>query len=177
MDLFRVKNINNIKEVDDSNSLKRNLSTFDILFLGIGAVIGTGVFVMTGVAAANYAGPAIMISYLIAGISAIFVALKEEKLDWFNKLLEIGADINILDEEGNNILHQILKYELKNNIYQLIETLIDKGIDIYQENNNGISPYSISITIADNHLNSIMNKKSIENIEETSNSNSRSGIN
>ncbi|MFN7039312.1 MAG: amino acid permease [Alphaproteobacteria bacterium] len=75
MNLFRVKNLNSINEVASNSSLKRSLTAADILLLGIGAVIGTGVFVMTGVAAANYAGPAIVFSYLLAGVSAIFVAL------------------------------------------------------------------------------------------------------
>lgn len=75
MNLFRTKDLSKINEINQSNSLKRSLTTIDILLLGIGAVIGTGVFVMTGVAAASHAGPSIIISYMLAGLSAIFVAL------------------------------------------------------------------------------------------------------
>ena len=56
-------------------SLKRSLTAWDLTLLGIGAVIGTGIFVLTGTAAANQAGPAIMLSYLAAGIACGFAAL------------------------------------------------------------------------------------------------------
>jgi basic amino acid/polyamine antiporter, APA family len=56
-------------------SLKRSLSAWDLTLLGIGAIIGTGIFVLTGTAAANQAGPAIMASYLAAGLACAFAAL------------------------------------------------------------------------------------------------------
>ncbi|MFV9875214.1 MAG: amino acid permease [Rickettsiales endosymbiont of Dermacentor nuttalli] len=74
MNLFRVKNIL-VQDVNSAYSLKKSLGALDILLMGIGAVIGTGVFVMTGVTAAQYTGPAIMLSFLFAGLSSIFVAL------------------------------------------------------------------------------------------------------
>jgi APA family basic amino acid/polyamine antiporter len=55
--------------------LKRSLSAWDLTLLGIGAIIGTGIFVLTGTAAANQAGPAIMGSYLAAGLACGFAAL------------------------------------------------------------------------------------------------------
>src|ERR671925_960136 len=55
--------------------LKRSLTAWDLTLLGIGAVIGTGIFVLTGTAAANQAGPAIMMSYLAAGVACGFAAL------------------------------------------------------------------------------------------------------
>ena len=55
--------------------LKRSLSAWDLTLLGIGAIIGTGIFVLTGTAAANQAGPAIMLSYLAAGVACGFAAL------------------------------------------------------------------------------------------------------
>src|SRR5919109_4160348 len=55
--------------------LKRSLTAWDLTLLGIGAVIGTGIFVLTGTAAANQAGPAIMMSYLAAGLACAFAAL------------------------------------------------------------------------------------------------------
>lgn len=55
--------------------LKRSLTALDLTLLGIGAIIGTGIFVLTGTAAANQAGPAIMISYLAAGVACGFAAL------------------------------------------------------------------------------------------------------
>ena len=56
-------------------SLKRTLSALDLTLLGIGAIIGTGIFVLTGTAAANQAGPAIVLSYVLAGLACSFAAL------------------------------------------------------------------------------------------------------
>jgi APA family basic amino acid/polyamine antiporter len=58
-----------------SKALRRSLSAWDLTLLGIGAIIGTGIFVLTGTAAANQAGPAIMVSYLVAGLACGFAAL------------------------------------------------------------------------------------------------------
>lgn len=58
-----------------SKGLRRALSAFDLTLLGIGAIIGTGIFVLTGTAAANQAGPAIAVSYLVAGLACAFAAL------------------------------------------------------------------------------------------------------
>ncbi len=55
--------------------LKRSLTAWDLTLLGVGAIIGTGIFVLTGTAAANQAGPAIMGSYLAAGLACAFAAL------------------------------------------------------------------------------------------------------
>lgn len=62
------------------SELKRSLNTFDLTLMGIGAIIGAGVFVLTGVAAATEAGPAIIISYIIAGMAAMFAALSYAEL-------------------------------------------------------------------------------------------------
>jgi APA family basic amino acid/polyamine antiporter len=56
-------------------ALRRTLGAWDLTLLGIGGIIGTGIFVLTGTAAANQAGPAIMLSYLAAGLSCGFAAL------------------------------------------------------------------------------------------------------
>src|SRR5918994_4575361 len=55
--------------------LRRTLSAFDLTLLGIGAIIGTGIFVLTGTAAANQAGPSITMSYMVAGLACGFAAL------------------------------------------------------------------------------------------------------
>ncbi len=60
--------------------LKRCLSAFDLTLLGIGAIIGAGIFVLTGIAAATKAGPAIVMSYTIAGIACSFAALSYAEL-------------------------------------------------------------------------------------------------
>ena len=58
-----------------SKALKRTLTAMDLTLLGIGAIIGTGIFVLTGTAAANQAGPAIVMSYVMAGLVCAFAAL------------------------------------------------------------------------------------------------------
>src|SRR6267378_2717276 len=57
------------------HSLKRALGPTNLISLGIGAIIGTGIFVLTGAAAANYAGPAIVLSFILAGVGCIFAGL------------------------------------------------------------------------------------------------------
>ena len=54
-----------VDDVEKGKHLKRTLTAFDLTLLGIGAIIGTGIFVLTGTAAANQAGPAITLSYVI----------------------------------------------------------------------------------------------------------------
>ncbi len=78
--LFRTKSIESIIEGAQKNSLKKTLGAFDLILLGIGCTIGTGIFVLTGVAAAEYAGPAISISYLLAGLACIFAGLAYTEL-------------------------------------------------------------------------------------------------
>ncbi|MEW5783852.1 MAG: amino acid permease [Bacillota bacterium] len=56
-------------------SLKRRLGAVDLVSMGIGAIIGTGIFVLTGVAAANYAGPGAVLSFVLAGAAAALAAL------------------------------------------------------------------------------------------------------
>ncbi len=55
--------------------LKQCLGAWDLTLLGIGAIIGTGIFVLTGVAAATQAGPAIVLSFVVAGLCSAFAAM------------------------------------------------------------------------------------------------------
>lgn len=55
--------------------MKKTLNWFDLLWFGIGSIMGAGVFVITGQATNNYAGPAVLLSYLISGISAMLSVL------------------------------------------------------------------------------------------------------
>ncbi|MGH9710187.1 MAG: amino acid permease, partial [Candidatus Acidiferrales bacterium] len=57
------------------HSLKRSLGPINLVTLGIGAIIGAGIFTLTGVAAAQFAGPAIVLSFVVAGIGCIFAGL------------------------------------------------------------------------------------------------------
>ena len=60
---------------DDEGDLKRALGPIHLITLGIGAIIGAGIFVLTGRAAAQYAGPAIVFSFILAGIACAFAGL------------------------------------------------------------------------------------------------------
>jgi APA family basic amino acid/polyamine antiporter len=66
-----------LKESQESgeHSLKRVLGPLNLITLGIGAIIGAGIFVLTGSAAANYAGPAIVLSFVLAGTACLFAGL------------------------------------------------------------------------------------------------------
>jgi APA family basic amino acid/polyamine antiporter len=59
----------------EGHQLSRTLGPFSITAMGIGAIIGAGIFVLTGTAAAQYAGPAIMLSFVLGGIACAFVGL------------------------------------------------------------------------------------------------------
>jgi APA family basic amino acid/polyamine antiporter len=78
LQIFRTKPI--ASHNDNSNGLKRCLSKWDLAFLGVGAIIGTGIFVLTGIAAATQAGPAIVVSFIIAGFACGFAALSYAEL-------------------------------------------------------------------------------------------------
>ncbi|MGZ4160993.1 MAG: amino acid permease [Neobacillus sp.] len=72
---FRKKSIHTMIAQSRKVELNRTLGLFDLIFLGVGCVIGTGIFVVTGVVAAQSAGPAIIISFIIAGIACALAAL------------------------------------------------------------------------------------------------------
>ena len=75
--LFIKKSVKSLLEEasDKRHTLKRSLTSLNLIALGIGAIIGAGLFVLTGEAAAEYAGPGITISFVIAGVLAMFAAL------------------------------------------------------------------------------------------------------
>lgn len=75
--LFRKKPV----EPEKCNSqLLPVLSAWDLTLLGVGAIIGTGIFVLTGVAAATQAGPAVVLSFIVAGLACAFAALSYAEL-------------------------------------------------------------------------------------------------
>lgn len=77
MSLFRTKPIG---DCNADTGLKRALGPLDLTFLGIGAIIGAGIFVLTGVAAATQAGPGIVIAFVIAGTVCALAALSYAEL-------------------------------------------------------------------------------------------------
>ncbi len=64
-----------LEEAKGENRLRRVLGPVQLTSLGVGAIIGTGIFVLTGVAAHDKAGPALMLSFVVSGIACIFAAL------------------------------------------------------------------------------------------------------
>jgi APA family basic amino acid/polyamine antiporter len=77
MDVLRTKSIEqSIKDTEESeHKLKKDLSAWDLTVFGIGVIIGTGIFVLTGIAAATKAGPAVSLSFVAAGIACALAAL------------------------------------------------------------------------------------------------------
>ena len=73
--LFIRKSVEQMHSEHAQGELKRSLNAFNLISLGIGCIIGTGIFVLTGRAAAMFAGPGIMISFIITGLLCAFVAL------------------------------------------------------------------------------------------------------
>ena len=80
MSFLHKKSFESIRELGRTSGLSKTLGAFDLILLGLGAIIGTGVFVVTGIVAAKYAGPAVMLSYVIAGVTCVFVALAYTEL-------------------------------------------------------------------------------------------------
>lgn len=75
MNLFRTKSIEQMRAAAENSGMAKTLGAFDLILLGIGCVIGTGIFVLTGVAAAKYAGPAVTISFILSGLACALAGL------------------------------------------------------------------------------------------------------
>ena len=75
--LFATKSIEQLSQEASSGSsgLRRVLGPWHLTLLGIGAIVGAGIFVITGIAAAQYAGPAVTISFMLAGVTCAFAGL------------------------------------------------------------------------------------------------------
>jgi basic amino acid/polyamine antiporter, APA family len=76
MNVLRRKSVTQLQaEALTDTRLKRALGATNLTALGIGAIIGTGIFVLTGTVAAQNAGPAVVLSFVLAGVASIFAAL------------------------------------------------------------------------------------------------------
>jgi APA family basic amino acid/polyamine antiporter len=75
--MFQTKSVERILAQAENNphGFKRTLTPLNLVLLGVGGIIGAGIFVLTGQAAANYAGPAIVLSFILSGIGCAFAAL------------------------------------------------------------------------------------------------------
>ena len=79
-DIFVRKSVEQMHAEHEHGELKRTLGATNLVLLGIGCIIGTGIFVLTGRAAAQFAGPAIIISFIVTGTLCALVALSYAEL-------------------------------------------------------------------------------------------------
>ena len=77
---FKKKTLEDFSAQREGSGMLRTLSTLDLTFLGIGGIIGSGVFVLTGIGAARYAGPGIVLSFIAAGLLCMLVGLAYAEL-------------------------------------------------------------------------------------------------
>src|SRR5690349_7626913 len=78
MGLWSTKSLERLRaeaESEGAGTLRRSLGVVHLTMLGVGATIGAGIFVLTGTAAAQYAGPAIVLSFVLAGVGCLFAGL------------------------------------------------------------------------------------------------------
>jgi APA family basic amino acid/polyamine antiporter len=77
MSLFRKKSLSSLLQhaADSEKGLKRTLTAWSLIALGIGAIIGAGLFVRTAAAAGGHAGPAVTLSFIIAAVGCAFAGL------------------------------------------------------------------------------------------------------
>ena len=75
MSLFTKKSVTELRLDAERGSLRRSLGPLNLTALGIGSIIGTGIFVLTGTAASQHAGPALVLSMVIAGVGCAFAGL------------------------------------------------------------------------------------------------------
>src|SRR5216117_2908067 len=74
--LFRTKPLSMLlEEMKGEHRLRRILGPVQLTALGVGAIIGTGIFILTGIAAHDRTGPALMVSYVVAGLACVFAGL------------------------------------------------------------------------------------------------------
>lgn len=72
---FIRKSVESVRAEADQTGLHRSLGPIQLILLGIGCIVGAGVYVMTGAAAANYAGPAVILSFAMAAVACALIAL------------------------------------------------------------------------------------------------------
>ncbi|MGZ7049061.1 MAG: amino acid permease [Methanobacterium sp.] len=73
--IFKRKSINDLLIDKGDKSLKRAIGPFSLIIMGLGCIIGAGIFIVTGVASASYSGPALVLSFIISAVACVFTAL------------------------------------------------------------------------------------------------------
>ena len=83
MSILRRKTFDDLMANAEEKKLTKALGAFDLTMLGLGIIIGTGIFVLTGIGAAKYAGPGLMLSFVLAAVTCAFVCLAYSELASF----------------------------------------------------------------------------------------------
>lgn len=73
--IFAKKPINDLSLDNNDKALKRSIGPINLIIMGLGCIIGAGIFIVTGVASAHYSGPALVLSFVLSAIACIFTAL------------------------------------------------------------------------------------------------------
>lgn len=76
----RRKTVEQAVQASETSGLRRTMGPFHLTMLGVGSTVGAGIYVMAGTAAANYAGPAVVLSFVIAGFACLFTAFSYAEL-------------------------------------------------------------------------------------------------
>src|SRR3546814_1896733 len=108
-------------EPDDTHgpTLRRTLGPWGLTALGIGAVIGGGIFVITGQAAADHAGPAVILSFILAAICSTFTALRsEEHTSELQSLMRISYAVFCLKKKNKHTVQTTNKHYTYRETYQ-----------------------------------------------------------
>ena len=82
MGLFTKKSLGELRQQAEGSPLRRSLGPVSLTALGIGSIIGTGIFVLTGTAASQNAGPALVLSMVSAAVGCAFAGLCCAALAW-----------------------------------------------------------------------------------------------
>lgn len=73
--IFRKKSVDQLLHQHGKIQLNKTLGAFDLMLLGVGAIVGTGIFILPGTVAAEHAGPGIIFSFILAAIVCAFAAM------------------------------------------------------------------------------------------------------
>ena len=108
--LFSTKPVGELHEGDSFNELQRTLDARALVLLGIGAIIGTGIFVLTGTAAANQSGPAIVLYFYVAilvllGATALWLIWRLVVRRKISPERKLQAGPLLFDETGRGRYH------------------------------------------------------------------------
>src|SRR2546429_9969170 len=105
MNLFRRKSVTQLQaEALTDQRLKRALGATNLTMLGIGAIIGTGIFVLTGTVAAQNAGPAVVLSFVLAGGSSVFFASYNTEFEGLCPLACVAVTLGYVPPRGYFLL-------------------------------------------------------------------------